>query len=70
MSGRSLGHASFTVERSSDASPDRLIAASSDQDAKTRWWGRSIEQHDFDFRVGRRELQRRWSSGPTTAAPA
>jgi uncharacterized protein YndB with AHSA1/START domain len=58
MSERSVEHASFVVERTYDRAPDRVFAAWSDRDAEARWWGSSVEQHDFEFRVGGRELQR------------
>jgi uncharacterized protein YndB with AHSA1/START domain len=58
MNDRSVDHATFAVERAYDRPPARVFAAWSDRDAKARWWGRSVVQHDFDFRVGGREVQR------------
>ena len=58
MSERSVEHATFVVERSYELPSDRVFAAWADREAKARWWGSSIEEHDFDFRVGGRELQR------------
>ncbi len=51
MSNRSTEHATFVIERTYDAPPDRVFAAWSSQDAKARWWGPS-EEHRLDFRVG------------------
>jgi uncharacterized protein YndB with AHSA1/START domain len=56
---RSVTHATFTVERSYDASPARVFAAWADPAAKARWfaspeeWG--PDEFDLDFRVGGRE---------------
>jgi uncharacterized protein YndB with AHSA1/START domain len=55
MSERSVEHATFVVERSYDAAPDRVFAAWSDPHAKTRWFGGSDERFELDFRVGGRE---------------
>jgi uncharacterized protein YndB with AHSA1/START domain len=59
MSKRSVHHATFTIERTYDASPARVFAAWSDPKLKPRWfrgpdeWARS--EHVLDFRVGGRE---------------
>jgi uncharacterized protein YndB with AHSA1/START domain len=58
MSERSVEHATFVVERTYDVAPDRVFAAWSDRQAKARWWGRSVVEHELDFRVGGREVQR------------
>jgi uncharacterized protein YndB with AHSA1/START domain len=58
VSERSVEHATFVVERSYDQSPERVFAAWSDREAKGRWWGSSVEQHELEFRVGGGELQR------------
>ena len=55
MSKRSVEHATFVVERSYDAAPDRAFAAWSDPQAKARWFGGSDERFELDFRVGGRE---------------
>jgi uncharacterized protein YndB with AHSA1/START domain len=55
MSERSVEHATFVVERSYDAAPDRVFAAWSDPQAKARWFGGSDERFELDFRVGGRE---------------
>jgi uncharacterized protein YndB with AHSA1/START domain len=58
MSERSVDHATFVVERSYDAAPDRVFAAWSDPQAKARWFGGSDERFELDFRVGGRERRR------------
>jgi uncharacterized protein YndB with AHSA1/START domain len=55
MSERSVEHATFVIERSYDAAPDRAFAAWSDPEAKARWFGGSDERFELDFRVGGRE---------------
>ena len=55
MSGRSVEHATFVVERSYDAAPHRVFAAWSDPEAKARWFGSPDERFELDFRVGGRE---------------
>ena len=58
--GRSVEHATFVVERTYDASPDRVFAAWSDPEAKTRWFDGSEGEleFEFDFRVAGRERRR------------
>jgi uncharacterized protein YndB with AHSA1/START domain len=58
MSERPVEHATFAVERRYEQPSDRVFAAWADREAKARWWGRSIKEHDLDFRVGGRERQR------------
>jgi uncharacterized protein YndB with AHSA1/START domain len=55
MIERSVEHATFVVERTYDASPERVFAAWSDPEAKGRWFHDSDEEFEFDFRVGGRE---------------
>jgi uncharacterized protein YndB with AHSA1/START domain len=65
MSGRSTHHATFVIERTYDAAPERVFNAFADHEAKGRWfvgpddW--SQDDHEFDFRVGGRE---RLAGGP------
>lgn len=65
MTGRSVTHDSFSIERGYDVSPARVFAAWADPQAKARWfagpaeWAR--EAHELDFRVGGRE---RSTGGP------
>jgi uncharacterized protein YndB with AHSA1/START domain len=55
---RSVDHATFVVERSYDAAPERVFAAWSDAEAKARWFGSSKYEFELDFQVGGTELQR------------
>jgi uncharacterized protein YndB with AHSA1/START domain len=59
MSQRSVEHAAFTLERTYDASPDRVFAAWSDPEAKARWFDDpETEVLEHDFRVGGWERRR------------
>ena len=58
MSGRSVEHATFVVERRYEASPERAFAAWADPEAKARWYVDSDAQLELDFRVGGRERSR------------
>jgi uncharacterized protein YndB with AHSA1/START domain len=55
MSGRSVEHATFVVERKYEAPPERAFAAWADPEAKARWYVDSDAQLELDFRVGGRE---------------
>jgi len=55
MSGRSVEHASFVVERKYEAPPERAFAAWADREAKARWYVGSDAHLELDFRVGGRE---------------
>jgi uncharacterized protein YndB with AHSA1/START domain len=57
MTERSVTHATFVIERNYDASPARVFTAWADPAAKRRWFGVSNE-HELDFRVGGREINR------------
>jgi uncharacterized protein YndB with AHSA1/START domain len=59
MSGRSVEHASFVVERRYEASPERAFAAWADPEAKARWFVGSNAHLELDFCVGGRERHRR-----------
>ena len=52
MSERSTEHATFSVERVYDASPERTFAAWSDPVAKARWYSDPEQELELDFRVG------------------
>lgn len=58
MSGRSVEHATFVVERTYRASPERAFAAWADPTAKARWFADSEASLELDFRVGGRERNR------------
>jgi uncharacterized protein YndB with AHSA1/START domain len=61
MTERSVTHATFVVERTYDASADRVFAAWADPAAKARWFGNpddGVDEFELDFRVGGRELSR------------
>jgi uncharacterized protein YndB with AHSA1/START domain len=53
MSGRSVEHATFVVERKYAVSPERAFVAWADPEAKARWYVDSDPQLELDFRVGR-----------------
>ena len=55
MSGRSVEHATFAIERKYQVSPERAFAAWADPEAKARWLVDSEAQLELDFRVGGRE---------------
>lgn len=62
MNQSPVEHTTFTIERSFDASPERVFAAWASEDAKRRW--ASCHDADFDveyrldFRVGGMEVNR------------
>ena len=62
MTGRSVTHATFVIEREYPAPPPRVFAAWADPGAKAAWFAGPDEwthsQHALDFRVGGRELNR------------
>jgi uncharacterized protein YndB with AHSA1/START domain len=53
---RSTTHSTFVIERTYDASPERVFHAWADPAAKAKWFG-PAEKHDYslEFRVGGRE---------------
>ena len=65
MTERSVTHATFVIERTYDASPERVFQAWADPAEKRRWFGGPEEwehsNHEIDFRVGGRERE---SGGP------
>ncbi len=68
---RSVVHASFTLERTYDATPAQVFRALTDKAAKARWFsggeGYEIVEREMDVRPGGRErVKGRWTSGVTT----
>jgi uncharacterized protein YndB with AHSA1/START domain len=66
--GRSIVHATFSLERIYDASPAQVYHALVDETAKARWFGDSegyeVLERKIDVRPGGRErLKGRWASG-------
>jgi uncharacterized protein YndB with AHSA1/START domain len=53
MSGRSVEHGTFVIERSYEVTPAQVFAAWSDPEAKARWFGpdQGSGEHRLDFRV-------------------
>ncbi|HEV7204610.1 MAG TPA: SRPBCC family protein [Jatrophihabitans sp.] len=75
MTERSVVHASFTIERTFPASPERVFAAWASQTAKAQWFGPDETdpgaEHTLDFTVGGRErLRGAIPNGPTYAYDA
>ena len=65
MTERSVIHATFTLKREYPAGPARVFAAWADPTAKARWFGAPDGEHELDFRVGGREVNRgRHAGGP------
>lgn len=69
MTKRSVVHATFTIERTYDATPAPVFRAFSDPAAKRRWFvegeGWKIDSYDIDFRIGGLERSRfRFGDGP------
>ncbi|MGH3377904.1 MAG: SRPBCC family protein [Actinoallomurus sp.] len=65
MSDRYVTHATFTLERVYPAAPARVFAAWADPAAKARWFAAPGGEHELDFRVGGREVNRgRHGDGP------
>jgi uncharacterized protein YndB with AHSA1/START domain len=61
VSGHSVAHGSFVLERTYPASPDRVFAAWATHAAKDAWFGTGddflavTDEYTLDFRVGGRE---------------
>ena len=62
MTGRSVNHATFTLERTYDASPRQVFAAWSTPEALLRWGspgeGWEVAYERFDFRPGGGDVSR------------
>ncbi|MFF9512491.1 SRPBCC family protein [Streptomyces sp. NPDC014724] len=63
MTDRAVTHATFTLERRYAASPATVFAAWADPEAKARWFAGPDADHELDFRVGGREINRGRSDG-------
>jgi uncharacterized protein YndB with AHSA1/START domain len=73
--GRSVVHGAFHIERTYDATPDRVFRALSDVAAKSRWFygpeGWRLIERTMDFRVGGRErVKGGFEGGVTTTFDA
>lgn len=55
MSGRSVEHATYVVERKYEVPPERTFAAWADPESKARWYVDPGVHLELDFRVGGRE---------------
>jgi uncharacterized protein YndB with AHSA1/START domain len=72
MTTSMIHHATFTIERSYSASPERVFAAFSDPAKKRRWFaGEAVDSFEMDFRVGGHEQTRRRTpiDSPMKGAP-
>lgn len=59
MSERTTEHATFVIDRTYEAPPQRVFAAWSDPVAKATWFGAGDgAAHELDFRIGGREINR------------
>jgi uncharacterized protein YndB with AHSA1/START domain len=56
MPDRSVTHHTFSIDRSYEASPERVYAAWADPVEKKRWWAGGDESLELDFRIGGREV--------------
>ncbi len=55
MSLHCTEHATFVIERTFEASAERVFAAFASAEAKSAWWGPPGQQIEMDFRVGGHE---------------
>jgi uncharacterized protein YndB with AHSA1/START domain len=70
MTERKVTHATFAIERSYAAAPERVFRALADKEAKSKWFVGPEEwtaaRYELDFRVGGREVN---SGGPKGQPP-
>ncbi|MCW2860294.1 MAG: polyketide cyclase [Actinoallomurus sp.] len=65
MTDHSVTHATFTLERVYPAAPARVFVSWADPEAKATWFTGPGGEHELDFRVGGREVNRgRHGDGP------
>jgi uncharacterized protein YndB with AHSA1/START domain len=65
MTDRFVTHATFSLERRYPVPPARVFAAWADPAAKARWFAAPGGEHELDFRIGGREVNRgRHGDGP------
>jgi uncharacterized protein YndB with AHSA1/START domain len=58
-----IEHATFELRRTYPASRERVFAAWADPELKARWFCEPGGQHELDFRVGGREINRDGTPG-------
>ncbi len=71
MTGRSVAHAGFTLEREYPAPIDQVWAAFAEEERKKQWFGAGEEwsnrEWSFDFRVGGRDVdEAKFHGGPVS----
>jgi uncharacterized protein YndB with AHSA1/START domain len=52
MTDRTVAHATFTLERTCKATPERVFNAWADQEVKASWFAPNVESYELDFHVG------------------
>ncbi|CAN5833928.1 SRPBCC family protein [soil metagenome] len=52
MTARTVEHATFTIERTYQAAPNRVFAAWATPESKARWFAPDATEHTMDFRAG------------------
>jgi uncharacterized protein YndB with AHSA1/START domain len=65
---RSVTHATLVIERFYDAAPARVFAAWADPNCKARWFSAPGAEHELDFRIGGREVNRHGRPGEAVSS--